>query len=284
MASKRPTTFSMRMPEDLNLKIQAYATEHGCTKAEAMSHFARAGIELEEGGAAAMPEQPSVAQQTGEVSSSTVDAESLAAQQETLKSIDERLAALQSLPTIEPEPGSAIVPIDIRDKIQAYSAEHECSEQEALTYYARIGIQLSGDTRAATAADMAELARRIDLLAQDSQAKNEQLRVMAEAITAIHEYTKPDELELEGELGEPDAEDVPEEPELTDEERQRIADEHTRQVVSDVMGDYLKRQQEADAEFLAQQNASDQSLNPWIPVLVAIIVSLVIGLVLVLTR
>ena len=284
MASKRPTTFSMRMPEDLNLKIQAYATEHGCTKAEAMSHFARAGIELEEGGAAAMPEQPSVAQQTGEVSSPAVDAESLAAQQETLKSIDERLAALQSLPTIEPEPGSAIVPIDIRDKIQAYSAEHECSEQEALTYYARIGIQLSGDTRAATAADMAELARRIDLLAQDSQAKNEQLRVMTEAITAIHEYTKPDELELEGELGEPDAEDVPEEPELTDEERQRIADEHTRQVVSDVMGDYLKRQQEADAEFLAQQNASDQSLNPWIPVLVAIIVSLVIGLVLVLTR
>lgn len=284
MASKRPTTFSMRMPEDLNLKIQAYATEHGCTKAEAMSHFARAGIELEEGGAAVTPEQASDAQQTGEVSSPTVDAESLAAQQETLKSIDERLAALQSLPTIEPEPGSAIVPIDIRDKIQAYSAEHECSEQEALTYYARIGIQLSGDTRAATAADMAELARRIDLLAQDSQAKNEQLRVMAEAITAIHEYTKPDELELEGELGEPDAEDVPEEPELTDEERQRIADEHTRQVVSDVMGDYLKRQQEADAEFLAQQNASDQSLNPWIPVLVAIIVSLVIGLVLVLTR
>ena len=49
MASKRPTTFSMRMPEDLNLKIQAYAQEHGCTKAEAMSHFARAGIELEEG-------------------------------------------------------------------------------------------------------------------------------------------------------------------------------------------------------------------------------------------
>ena len=284
MASKRPTTFSMRMPEDLNLKIQAYATEHGCTKAEAMSHFARAGIELEEGGAAAMPEQPSVAQQTGEASSPAVDAESLAAQQETLKSIDERLAALQNLPTIEPEPGTAIVPIDIRDKIQAYSAEHECSEQEALTYYARIGIQLSGDTRAATAADMAELARRIDLLAQDSQAKNEQLRVMTEAITAIREYTKPDELELEGELGEPDAEDVPEEPELTDEERQRIADEHTRQVVSDVMGDYLKRQQEADAEFLAQQNASDQSLNPWIPVLVAIIVSLVMGLVLVLTR
>ena len=284
MASKRPTTFSMRMPEDLNLKIQAYATEHGCTKAEAMSHFARAGIELEEGGAAAMPEQPSVAQQTGEASSPAVDAESLAAQQETLKSIDERLAALQNLPTIEPEPGTAIVPIDIRDKIQAYSAEHECSEQEALTYYARIGIQLSGDTRAATAADMAELARRIDLLAQDSQAKNEPLRVMTEAITAIREYTKPDELELEGELGEPEAEDVPEEPELTDEERQRIADEHTRQVVSDVMGDYLKRQQEADAEFLAQQNASDQSLNPWIPVLVAIIVSLVIGLVLVLTR
>ena len=97
-------------------------------------------------------------------------------------------------------------------------------------------------------------------------------------------FLRPDELELEGELGEPEAEDVPEEPELTDEERQRIADEHTRQVVSDVMGDYLKRQQEADAEFLAQQNASDQSLNPWIPVLVAIIVSLVIGLVLVLTR
>ena len=287
MATKRPTTFSMRMPEDLNLKIQAYASEHGCTKAEAMSHFARAGIELEEGGAAAMPEQPADAQTSGEVSSPAVDPKSLAAQQQTLKSIDERLAALQSLPTIEPDPGSAIVPVDIRDKIQAYSTEHECSEQEALTYYARIGVQLSasGDERVATAADMAELARRIDLLAQDSQTKNEQLRHMAETITAIHEYTRPDELELEGELGEPEAEDVPVEPELTEEERQRIADEHTRKVVSDVMGDYLTRQQEAEAMRLAQQAASQQStMSPWIPVLVAIIVSLAIGLVLVLTR
>ena len=288
MASKRPTTFSMRMPEDLNLKIQAYAQEHGCTKAEAMSHFARAGIELEEGGATLAQPQDEAANAADSTASSpatpTIDAEALASQQQTLKSIDERLAALQNLPTIEPEPGSAIVPVDIKDKIQAYSAEHDCSEQEALTYYARIGIQLSGDTRAATAADMAELARRLDVLAQDSQAKNEQLRVMAEAITAIHEYTKPEELVLEGELGEPDVEDVPEEPQLTEEERQRIADEHTRQVVSDVMSEYLAQQQESEEAWLAQQEANRGQMSPWTPVLVAIIVSLLIGLVLVLTR
>ncbi len=256
MANKRPTTFSMRMPEDLNEKIQAYAAEHNCTKAEAMSHFARAGIELEENG-------PAAAEPT-----SAADA---------LSNIEARLEALQSLPTIELEHSqTAIVPSDIRDKIQAYSTTHDCSEQEALTYYARIGVQVTSDQRPANVGDLVELSRRLDALAQDSQAKTEQMKQMAEVLATIREYTKPEELEIEGEL----AEDV-EERELTDEERQQIADEHTRKIVSDVMGDYLEKQQR---EERASRPAQSSLHNPWIPVLVAVIVSLVIGLVVVLTR
>ena len=258
MATKRPTTFSMRMPEDLNEKIQSYATEHNCTKAEAMSHFARAGIELEENGSAVpAPAEPSP-------------------EQATLDRIHARLEALQNLPTIEPEPTTAIVPADIKDKIQAYSTEHECSEHEALTYYARIGIQMTSDQRPATVGDMNELSRRIDALAQDSQAKTDQMKQMAEMLANIRDYTKPDEVELEGEI----AEDV-EDQELTEEERQRIADEHTRKVVTDVMEDYLSIQQEAEDQRRA---AMQNTMNPWVPVLVAIIVSLLIGMVLLLTR
>lgn len=259
MATKRPTTFSMRMPEDLNEKINAYAAEHNCTKAEAMSHFARAGIELEENGM-----QPAAGQHDGS--------------HETLQSIEARLEALQNLPSIEPVQQAAIVPVDIRDKIRSYSEENACSEQEALAYYARLGVQLGEETRQATNADVAELRTRLDALAQDSQKKSEQLAQMAEALVAIREYTKPEELELEGEVAD-DAEDV-EQPELTEEERQRIADEHTRQIVSSVMEEYLGQDEgPQDARVDARP-----ALNPWIPVLVAVIVSLLIGLVVVLTR
>lgn len=259
--AKRPTTFSMRMPEDLNEKIQTYATEHNCTKAEAMSHFARAGIELEEHG----PAEPAS-------TDSSVDA---------LSKIQERLEALQNLPTIEPSGETAIVPVDIRDKIQAYSSEHECSEHEALTYYARIGIQMSADQHPASSVEVAELARRIDALAQDNQAKTEQMKQMAELLVDIRDYTKPEELELEGEVADPDVEDV-EVPELTDEERQQIADEHTRKIVSDVMGDYMTKQREEQAATANKQAANPMAM--WVPVLVAIIVSLIIGLVVIVTK
>lgn len=272
--AKKPTTFSMRMPEDLNEKIQSYATEHNCTKAEAMSHFARAGIDLEENGA------PSPAPTSDSTSTD-----------EALNKIQERLEALQNIPTAEPSESTAIVPVDIRDKIQAYSSEHECSEQEALTYYARIGVQMSDANRPASASEVAELARRLDVVAQDNQAKTEQLKAMTDILMNIRDYTKPDELELEGELAEQDAEDV-EEPELTDEERQRIADEHTRQIVSDVMGTYLaKQREEQDAREAAREAAkpteSAPAPNPlasWVPVLVAIIVSLIIGIIVIITR
>lgn len=268
MATKRPTTFSMRMPEDLNEKIQAYATEHNCTKAEAMTHFARAGIDLEENGPA-------------------VQEEGSASSDDALAKIQERLEALQNLPTIEPTAETAIVPVDIRDKIQAYSTEHECTEQEALTYYARIGVQMSDANRAASAAEVAELARRLDVLAQDNQTKGEQLKTMTDLLVSIRDYTKPDELELEGELAEQEAEDV-EETELTDEERQRIADEHTRQIVSDVMGTYLTKQREEqearEARHAAEAPAPTNPMAAWVPVLVAIIVSLVIGLIVIVTR
>lgn len=267
--AKKPTTFSMRMPEDLNEKIQAYATEHNCTKAEAMSHFARAGIELEENGPSA-----------GSVSTDNT-------QMDALKSIQERLDALKDIPTIESAPTQAIVPVDIKDKIQTYSAEHDCSEQEALTYYARIGIQMTSDQHPATVADVAELSRRIDLLAKDNQTKTEQMSQMVEMLTSIREYTRPDELELEGELADQDAEDV-EQPELTEEERQRIADEHTRQIVSDVMGGYMAKQREEqlarESERAASQVPQASPINVWVPVLVAIIVSLLMGIVVILTR
>lgn len=264
--ARKPTTFSMRMPEDLNEKIQSYATEHNCTKAEAMSHFARAGIELEENGGA-----PSSADDVS---------------QQALAKIEERLEALQNLPTIEPAPGSAIVPVDIKEKIQSYSSEHDCSEQEALTYYARIGIQMSEEGKAASSAEVAELARRLDVLAQDNQAKAEQMKQMTELLVSIRDYTKPDELVLEGELADQDVEDV-EEPELTDEERQRISDEHTRQIVSDIMDGYMAKQKEEQDARDARLATTAPQQNPmaaWVPVLVAIIVSLVMGLVIILTR
>lgn len=279
--AKRTTTFSMRMPEDLNEKIQAYATEHNCTKAEAMSHFARAGIEVEENGIP-LPERPQEA--LGAEGAST-------ASQEMFDKIQERLDALQNLPRVESVTTTAIVPADIRDKIQEYSERHDCSENEALTYYARLGVQMSDEQRPASTHEVAELARRLDVIVQDNQSKTEQLRQMSELITTIHANTKPDEIELEGELAEQDAEDV-EETELSDEERQRIADEHTRKIVSDVMGDYMTRQrkeQEArdarrEAQRAAQQPQRQNTTSVWIPVLVAVIVSLIMGLVVVLTR
>ncbi len=276
--AKRPTTFSMRMPEDLNEKITAYAAENNCTKAEAMSRFARAGIELEENGLT-----PTTSNESAQDAQASPDAS-----QEALAKIQERLEALQSLPTIEPDANTSIVPADIKDKIQAYSTEHECSDYESLTYYARIGIQMSDKNRPASAAEVAELARRLDVLAQDGQQKSEQMTQMLELLASIRDYTKPEELELPGELADQEAEDV-EEAELTEEERQRIADEHTRKVVSDVMGEYLTKQQadqKARENEIAQQQANNQPnpLMTWIPVLIAIIVSLVIGIIVILVR
>ena len=282
--AKRTTTFSMRMPEDLNEKIQAYATEHNCTKAEAMSHFARAGIEVEEGGTP-LPTQP---QETSEASFTDDGAN---ASQEMFNKIQERLDALQSLPAAAPSTSVAIVPADIREKIQEYSERHGCSENEALTYYARLGVQMSDEQRPASTGEVAELARRLDVLAQDNRSKSEQLRKMTELVTQIHEYTKPDEIELEGELAGDEAEDV-EQAELSDEERQRIADEHTRKIVSDVMGDYMTKQREEQAAREAKREAQHAAKQPehqnnaplLMSVIVAVIVGLIIGFVIVLTR
>lgn len=277
MATKRTTTFSMRMPDDLNEKIQAYAAEHNCTKAEAMSHFARTGIEVEEKGLSTTPPP----QEDTDADPSVT----------ALNKIQERLDALQHLPSIEQPATTAIVPVDIREKIQAYSAEHNCSEQEALAYYARLGVQISGEQRPASAAEVAELARRLDVLAQDTQTKTDQMKQMNELLTTIRDYTKPDEIELEGELAEQEAEDV-DDTELTDEERQRIADEHTRKIVSDVMGDYLSRQRAEQEAREAEREAKDAATNDgrhgsssvMLAVLLALIVSLVVGMIVLVLR
>lgn len=270
MAPKRPTTFSMRMPEDLNEKINSYAAEHKCTKAEAMTRFARAGIELEENGQLEAPTASA--------------APSAGASQETLSKIEERLEALQNLPTIEAQESKAIVPVDIHEKIHAYSEEHECSEEEALAYYARLGIQLSGETRAATTQDVDELRGRLDALAQDSQQKGEQLAHMADLLASIREYTKPDEFVLEGEVAE-DAEDV-ESDEPTEEELQRMADERTRQIVSDVMEEYASKQRAEREEMQrwAESNEPDTRSIMMIAVSVAVVVLAVAIIVLLVTR
>ncbi len=277
MATKRPTTFSMRMPEDLNEKINAYAAEHSCTKAEAMSHFARAGIEVEEmGGLANVGRVDAAGSTVNGVESSNA---SQGATESALQKIEERLAALQNLPTIEPEQSTAIIPTDILDKIQAYCEKHNCSEREAYAYYARLGVQLSGTTRVATDADIAEIRGRLDALAQDSAQKGEQLAAMTDSIRAIYEYTKPNELVLEGEVAD-DAEDVEEEV-PSEEELQRQADERTRQIVSEVMEEYATRQREERMRELEREamldDRSRDTLNPWTPVLVAVILSLVIA-------
>lgn len=273
MAAKKPTTFSMRMPQDLNDKIQTYALEHSCTKAEAMSHFARAGIELEERGG----DMPSA--QDGQAAPAAGDSA------EVLSRIEQRLDALSGAKQQESEASQAIIPVDLRDVIQTYSSEHSCSEQEALSYYARIGMQASAQGGTASSAEVAELSRRIDVLAQDNQAKGEQLRQMAEMLVSIRDYTKPEEMELEGEIAEQEAEDA-EDAALTDEERQRIADEHTRRIVTDVMGDYMTRQQELasrEAQRVVNAAQAAQSSKPGHSllelVLVAVIVCLVMGFV-----
>ena len=242
---KKLTTFSMRMPEDINEKIQSYAAEHQCTKAEAMSHFARAGIEIEDSG------RP-------------ISSDDIAKIEEKIESLGEQGTATSS--------PAAIVPSDIKVTIQAYSKEHECSESEALGYYARIGLQMTGDQRPATAAEVADLAKKLDVLAQDSQAKALQMKQMAEAISDIHGYTKPEEVEIEGELAYPEI-DTPKEP--TEEERQQQADERTKKIVSDALDDYLSK---------AQDQKPERAMSPWVPALIVLAACLAVILVVTLTH
>ena len=265
---KRPTTFSMRMPEDLNEKIQEYAVAHSCTKAEAMSHFARAGIDLEERGGAA---EGDIVRSEGPVTSVATD--------EALARIQEKLDALQVAPAAE-STATAIVPVDIQDKIRAYSAEHDCTDQDALAYYARIGVQASSEQTAQTAIQLANLSQKIDALAADNIAKSEQMKQMAEMLVNIRDYTKPEEMELEGEVQD-DAEDVVA-AELTDEEKQAIADEHTRKIVSDIMATYDEKQQERAAHF-PKGESSNQLLPAFIVAGVALLIAL-IALIAILTK
>jgi hypothetical protein len=258
----------MRMPEDLNEKIQEYAVAHSCTKAEAMSHFARAGIDLEERGGSA---EGDVEAQEGSAALTGAD--------ETLALIQEKLDALAAVPAKAPA-DNAIIPVDIQDKIRAYSQEHECSDQDALAYYARIGIQASSEQTVQTAVQLANLAAKVDALAADNIAKGEQMKQMAEMLVNIRDYTKPEEMELEGEVQD-DAEDVVA-AELTDEEKQAIADEHTRKIVSDIMATYDKKQEERAAHF-PKREASNQLIPAFVVAGVALLIAL-IALIAILTK
>lgn len=246
---KKLTTFSMRMPEDINEKVQAYAAEHECTKAEAMSHFARAGIEIEDSGKPASSDE--------------------------LEQIISKINDLATKEDAETTQTTAVIPVDIKDKIQAYSKEHECSENEALGYYARIGIQISDAQRPASVSEVQELSKKLDVLAKDSQTKSEQISKMAETLQSIQKNTEPETVEVEGELADPAIEDA-HDAEPTEEEKERQAAERTKKIMTDVMNEYAAAHPTPAPTPPAPQQ---QQVSPWIPVLVAAIVSLAIGLV-----
>lgn len=247
---KKLTTFSMRMPEDINEKVQAYAAEHECTKAEAMSHFARAGIQLEDEG------KPASNDELGQIIS--------------------KIDALATKEDVDTTQSTAVIPVDIKDKIQAYSKEHKCSEAEALGYYARIGIQITSEQRPASVAEVQELSKKLDVLAQDSQAKAEQINKMSEMLTAIQKNTEPETVEVEGELADPAIEEA-QNAEPSEEEKERQAAELTKKIMTDVMNEYAAAHPTpAPTPATPPQQ---QQMSPWIPVLVAAVISLVVGII-----
>lgn len=251
---KKPTTFSMRMPEDINDRIQAYAAEHECTKAEAMSHFVRAGIKLEDDGPA--------------------EATSQASQQVDLSPISERLDKLQgSLDQEAKDRASAqqtgIVPADIRDRIHAYATKHECTDEEALGYYARIGITMTADDKPVSQSDLAGVAKKLDAIVADGAAKNEQLKALSETLEKVRGYTEPEDVEVEGELADPAIEEAKDA--LEEERREAERDERTRKIINEAMDSYIERN---------KGRQSQQSSV--VPALVAAVVALVIGIVVIL--
>ncbi len=234
---KKLTTFSMRMPEDINERIQEYAAEHECTKAEAMSHFVRAGMEIEGKG-------PQV---------SADDFQKLA----------EQLSQSQKEAS---QTEVAIVPADLRDQVSEYAKEHECTDIEAMGYFARLGMQMSAADRPASVDEVRNLSQKIDALAADSQFKAEQLRALAEAVDVIKSNTSPEEVELEGEIAEPELEE-PEE--LTEEEK-------TRRLISEVMDEYAAKSRAVEPEEPRRQSL------PWWALLLIGLLAVVILLVAVL--
>lgn len=250
---KKPTTFSMRMPEDINDRIQAYAAEHECTKAEAMSHFVRAGIELEDNGGTSQT------------------------QGFDLSPLNERLDKLQATADkaselVEGTKTTSLIPADIKEKIHAYSVEHGCSDEEALGYYARIGITMTGDDRPVSKADLSEVAKKLDAIVADGAAKNEQLKSLSSAVDTIKGYTEPESVEVEGELADPAIEEAKDA--LEEERREAERDERTRKIINEAMDSYLEKNK--------SQQPQQPSSSGVLPVLVAAIIALVIGLVVVL--
>lgn len=261
---KKPTTFSMRMPEDINDRIQAYAAEHECTKAEAMSHFVRAGIALEDGDgseAGAGTDLSDIKRQLAEIRDSgergleqSVDA---AAQR----------AAASAVERYRAEHTQTIVPVDIRDRIEAYSKEHGCTDEESLGYYARLGVSVSAEERPARAADMEELSKKLDAIVRDGAAKTEQLHDLAQTVEKIRGYTEPETVEVEGELADPAIEDARDA--LEEERREAARDERTKRIISETMDSYLTMSQ-------ARQPQQTQATVIMV-VLVAAVVVLVVG-------
>lgn len=270
---RKPTTFSMRMPEDLNERIQAYAAEHECTKAEAMSHFARAGIELEDNGAptqespvdlSAVTDRLSAIEEAVQKSATAADSAHEAAQ-----------AAKDGLSDLAAQkPTTAIVPADIKGKIQEYSAAHGCTDDESLQYYARIGIQMSAQDHPATMTELAELSRKLDAVAADGAAKNEQLKALAASIAKIEANTTPETVEVEGELADPAIEEAKDA--LEEERREAERDERTRKIINEAMESYIEKSKPQQTQPQAPQQ------NMLLPVLASAVVALVIGLVILL--
>lgn len=267
---KKPTTFSMRMPEDINERIQAYAAEHECTKAEAMSHFVRAGIDLEDNG-------PKAAEGSIDLSAVTSRLDTL--KEATDKSFTAATEARDELRKAAEQAGkdeTALIPVDIRDRIKAYASEHDCTNEDALGYFARLGVQMSADQRPASKGELAELSKKLDALAADGAAKNEQLKSLVETVAQIKTYTEPESVEVEGELADPAIEEAKDA--LEEERKEAERDERTRKIINEVMDSYIEKSKPAEPAPATQPPQSSVLLA----VLAAAVVALVIGIVVIL--
>jgi|GEM_PF-1576759 hypothetical protein len=270
---KKPTTFSMRMPEDINDRIQSYAAEHECTKAEAMSHFARAGIELEDNGVPEVGAEVDLFDLSKRLDAIEIEvrktSSAAGSAHDAAVALKDDLAALSTK-----NETTAIVPADIKGKIQEYSAAHGCSDEESLQYYARIGVEMSAQNHPVTMTELEELSRKLDAVAADGAAKNEQLKALAASIAKIEANTTPETVEVEGELADPAIEEAKDA--LEEERREAERDERTRKIINEAMESYIEKSKPQQSQPQAPQS------NVLLPVLASAVVALVIGLVILL--
>lgn len=119
-------------------------------------------------------------------------------------------------------------------------------------YFARLGLSVSGDDRAARASEVAELSKKLDAIVADGAVKNEQLKSLAQTVEQIKGYTEPESVEVEGELADPAIEEARDA--LEEERREAERDERTRKIISETMDSYLAKNQTQQPQPTQGQN------------------------------